>query len=184
MLLNFKKSDTWTHRFRTPRYIVIVMHEPLCALVCHPSQLQPFFFFVFLGPQVWHMEVPGLGVESELQLPAYTTATATRHLSLIWDLPKARGNARSLTHWAKPRINPYSHGSYLGSDLLSHNRTPAFCLIHISAVTPYLSFLDSKVRHTPKQLLFHIRSVPCHFVYPLPQGSWECRALQALSHLI
>ena len=31
--------------------------------------------FVFLHPR--HMEVPKLGVESELQLPAYTTATAT-----------------------------------------------------------------------------------------------------------
>ena len=39
------------------------------------------FFFLFggggsLGPHLWHMEVPRLGVESELQLPAYTTATA------------------------------------------------------------------------------------------------------------
>ena len=25
-----------------------------------------FFFLVFLGPHPWHMEVPGLGVESEL----------------------------------------------------------------------------------------------------------------------
>ena len=29
------------------------------------------------------MEVPGLGVESELQLPAYTTATATLDLNRI-----------------------------------------------------------------------------------------------------
>ena len=29
-----------------------------------------FFFFVFLGPHLWHMEVPRLGVESELQLLA------------------------------------------------------------------------------------------------------------------
>ena len=35
-----------------------------------------FFFFCFLGPQLQHMEVPRLGVELELQLPAYTTATA------------------------------------------------------------------------------------------------------------
>lgn len=27
-----------------------------------------FFLFVFLGPHPWHMEFPGLGVESELQL--------------------------------------------------------------------------------------------------------------------
>ena len=33
-----------------------------------------------------HMEVPWLGVESELQLPAYTTTTATQDLSLICDL--------------------------------------------------------------------------------------------------
>ena len=31
---------------------------------------------VCLEPHPWHMEVPGLGVRSELQLPAYTTATA------------------------------------------------------------------------------------------------------------
>ena len=31
----------------------------------------------FLGLHSRHMEVPKLGVESELQLPAYTTATAT-----------------------------------------------------------------------------------------------------------
>ena len=34
-------------------------------------------FFVFLGLCPWHMEVPRLGVKPELQLPAYTTATAT-----------------------------------------------------------------------------------------------------------
>ena len=37
-----------------------------------------FFFFVFLsfflGPYPWYMEVPRLGVQLELQLPAYTTA--------------------------------------------------------------------------------------------------------------
>ena len=34
------------------------------------------FIFFFLGLQLWHMEVPSPGVEWELQLPAYTTATA------------------------------------------------------------------------------------------------------------
>ena len=41
------------------------------------TRLRFFFFLVFLGPQPWHLEVPRLGVEAELQLPAYTTATAT-----------------------------------------------------------------------------------------------------------
>ena len=32
---------------------------------------------VFLGPPLWHMEVPRLGGELELQLLAYATATET-----------------------------------------------------------------------------------------------------------
>ena len=32
------------------------------------------------------MEVPRLGVESELQLPMYTTATATQVLSSVYEL--------------------------------------------------------------------------------------------------
>ena len=45
-----------------------------------------FFFLVFLGLHLWHMEVPRLGVESELQLPAYSTAIAIRDLSCVCDL--------------------------------------------------------------------------------------------------
>ena len=40
-----------------------------------------FIYFAFLGVLPWQMEVPRPGVESELQLPAYTTITATRDLS-------------------------------------------------------------------------------------------------------
>ena len=42
--------------------------------------------FVFLGPHLWHMEVPRLGVKLELQLPAYTTAAAVLDPSCICDL--------------------------------------------------------------------------------------------------
>ena len=51
----------------------------LCALPeCGDPQRTRlfFFFFVFLGPPQRHIEVPRLGVKSELQLPAYTSATA------------------------------------------------------------------------------------------------------------
>ena len=44
------------------------------------------FFHFFLGPHLWHMEVPRLGVQSELQLPAYATATAMSDLSRICNL--------------------------------------------------------------------------------------------------
>ena len=40
----------------------------------------------FLGPHSLHMDVSRLGVESELQLPAYATATATQDPSRICDL--------------------------------------------------------------------------------------------------
>ena len=37
-----------------------------------------FLFLFFLWPHAWHMEVPKLGVESELQMQAYTTATRSK----------------------------------------------------------------------------------------------------------
>ena len=39
--------------------------------------INSFFFFSFLGQDLRHMEVPRLGIESELQLQAYATAPAT-----------------------------------------------------------------------------------------------------------
>ena len=57
-----------------------------------------FVFLPFLGPLPRHMEVPRLGVESELQPPAYTRATATQDLSHVCGSPTAHGNAGSLTH--------------------------------------------------------------------------------------
>ena len=45
-----------------------------------------YLFFCFLWPYPRHMEVPRLGVQSELQQPAYTTATATQNLSHVCDL--------------------------------------------------------------------------------------------------
>ena len=57
------------------------------------------FFTCFLGPHPWHMEVPRPGVKSELQLPAYPTATATQDPSCICDLHGGSWQrGRSLTH--------------------------------------------------------------------------------------
>ena len=44
------------------------------------------FFFVFPGLHLRHMEVPRLEVKSELQLLAYSTATATWYPRCIFDL--------------------------------------------------------------------------------------------------
>ena len=45
-----------------------------------------FCSLLFKQAHLWHMEVPGPGVKSELQLPAYDTATATPDLNHIWEL--------------------------------------------------------------------------------------------------
>ena len=59
---------------------------PLCLGVflgggCGFLGVRVLVFFCFLGLYSQHMEVPRLGVESELRQPAYTTATATQDLS-------------------------------------------------------------------------------------------------------
>ena len=62
------------------------------------------FLFVFLGPHPQHMEVPRLGVISELHLLAYTTAIAMQNPSRICDYTTAQGDTRSPNRWARPGI--------------------------------------------------------------------------------
>ena len=76
--------------------------------LCHSgnSKLLFLFFiiFLFLGPHAWHMEVPKLGVQSELELPATATATATR--------VRASSVTYTIVHSNSPRqhqiLNPLS----------------------------------------------------------------------------
>ena len=61
------------------------------ALKQFPDRLKPlthFAFFSFLELHLQHMEVlvPRRGVESELQLPVYTTATAAQDLNHVCDI--------------------------------------------------------------------------------------------------
>ena len=58
-------------------------------VIFHPEQSFVclfLFLFLFLGPHLWHKEVPRLGVELNLQPPAYNTATATRDPSCVCEL--------------------------------------------------------------------------------------------------
>ena len=71
---------------------------------CQP----PPFFFYFLGLHMWHMEVPRLGVKSELschptpqpQQPGIQGESST--------YTTAHDNAGRLTHWARPGIETVS----------------------------------------------------------------------------
>ena len=51
---------------------------------------------------------PRLGVKSQLQLPAYTTATVTQDPNHVSTYTTAQGDVGSLTHWARPGIEPAS----------------------------------------------------------------------------
>ena len=53
--------------------------------------------------QVWHMEVPRLGVESELQPPAYARATATQDPSHVSDQHHSSQQHRILNPLSKAR---------------------------------------------------------------------------------
>ena len=79
-------------------------------------------FVVFLlRPHLWHGEVPGLGVESEVQLLAYPAATATWSLSHICDLHHSLRQRQILNMLSEARdqtsifmdtsqvLNPLSH---------------------------------------------------------------------------
>ena len=70
-----------------------------------------FYFFIYfilknflsLTCFLRHMEVPRLGVESELELPAYTRATTMRDPSHISDLYHSSRQYRILNPWSKAR---------------------------------------------------------------------------------
>ena len=55
----------------------------------------------FLHP--WHMEIPRLGLKSELQLPAYPTATATQDMSHICDLHHSSQQSQILNPLSEAR---------------------------------------------------------------------------------
>ena len=59
------------------------------------------FFFLQLHPR--HMDVPRLQVESELQLPAYTTATAKPDLSQVCNLHHSSRQCQILNPWIEAR---------------------------------------------------------------------------------
>ena len=104
-----------------------------------------FLPFVFLGLHPQHVEVPRPGVESELQLLTYTTATAMRDQSCDCDHTTAHYNTRSLTHRARSGIKPVS--SWILEGFLNCRAMALFCLLYLfcyfpSYFTSFTSFLS------------------------------------------
>ena len=119
-----------------------------------------FIFLLFLGLHPWHMEVPRLAVESELQLLACTTDTAKPDLSRVCDLhhssqqcriPDPLNEARDRTHiledtsWIRfccsttgtPYIYIYIHiymESYIHINIYVHIYTHIYLLFIYSTI--------------------------------------------------
>jgi len=126
-----------------------------------------FFFFKLLGSHPRHMEVPRLGVESELQLPAYTTATATSHPSRVCDLHHSSwqhwilnplSKARDGTHTLMVRSRIRFHGATTGTPFFFFNPTlisTPKCLVGDSLLLN--SFLKNGLALPLHVLLKHLR---------------------------
>ena len=88
-----KKDRKKEHTFRnhvsfdpqTQRLLKIVITNTLLLLL-----------LLFLMATLWHMEIPRLGVELELQLPAYTMQHQIQAISMTYTT--VHSNAGSLTH--------------------------------------------------------------------------------------
>ena len=74
----------------TSRFFTINLNNNYFLIKITDTVLCPkcsaFFFFKKKGPNPQHMEVPILGVESELQVPAYATITTTSDPGHVYDL--------------------------------------------------------------------------------------------------
>ena len=88
-----------------------------------------FFCFVFLGPNLWHTQVPRLGVKLELQLPVYTTATAMPDPGRVCNLHH--------TSWQGQILNPLSEARDR-TCILMHASWVHFCWATMR--TPSFSF--------------------------------------------
>ena len=83
-------------------------------------------FFFFLQPHLRHTEVPGLGVESELQLRPTPQQQQCRIQATSGTYAAACGNMGSITHCTRPRTEPTPLPAWRLRQVLNpliHNRT-------------------------------------------------------------
>ena len=101
-----------------------------------------FIYFVFLGPRLWHVEVPRLGALSELLPPAYATATTTPYPSSICNLHHSS--------WQRRILNPLNEARDGTHNLMVPSRISFRCTM---MGTPVF-VLKTREMHTCTKLLF------------------------------
>ena len=125
--------------FPTRLWVRNTFNESALPGMLRPSQTFSSFFLFRATPE--HAEVPRLGVKSELQLPAYTTATAMQYPSRICDLyhsPWQHGILNSLSKARDQTLilmdtsrvhNPLSHSGSSSQTFSKDALTPHFLLL-------------------------------------------------------
>ena len=133
--------------------------------------------FIFLGPDLLRMEVPGLGVKSELQLLAYATATAMQNPSHICNL--------NHSSWQYHILNPLSRARDQTWVLMHASRV---CFLWATTGTPHGIFI---LFYPIIYLLNNLYNFAYFILYFLSQnlifclnyssfGHWDCFQLPPL----
>ena len=97
-----------------------------------------FYFLLFKGPHLWHMDAPRLGVQSEPQLLAYTRATAMPDQSCICHLHHSSQQCWILNALSKAKDRTHNlmvpswirfHCSMTGTPGMLFKRFFFFCIL-------------------------------------------------------
>ena len=150
-----------------------------CLFVC-------FWLFTFSrAAPVWHTEVPRLGVELNLSCSRWPMPEPQpqqhRIEAMSATYTTAHSNARSLTHWARPGIEPatwwflvgfVNHWAMTGTPGLCVPfhwfQGPSLCYYHtdlITAALSYMCFYDASSSAVPQDCFGYSGSFvgPCEF---------------------
>ena len=93
------------------------------------------FFLIFLGPHLWHREVPRLGGHiGATPARLYHSHSNAGSKPSLRTYATAHGNARSLTQWPRPRIEPKS--SWIPVGLLTSEPQWELPLLSIKCYVP------------------------------------------------
>ena len=143
----------------------------------------PCFPF-FLGPQLKPMEVPRLGVKSDLQLLAQATATAMTDLSCICDLHHSSQQCQILNPLSEARdwtcilmdtSQICFYWAMMGTPLLSFSISELLCPFFLHTELSFLLF----PMHTSCYFLSHMHLQTFPFLHLFPLSSDIIRSLRS-----
>ena len=110
------------------------------------------FWLFFSGPHMQHMEVQGLGIKSGLQLPTYTTATATWDQAASSTCTTAHSNTGFLNLLSKARDRTF---------ILMDTSRVHYCRATIGTPEEHFKTIRPETIHRPKSMNDNTR-VKCY----------------------